>query len=137
MELILQGKRVEMGTGAEGGGVEQQDSEIYRWIFESPWPSLSVILFCVLQNRREKTDSTGDGADSVIYRRLITQDIWLLCIRNIDQEEETVQTFKDFPLLDITKKKNKTYSCFLVPDSSQIQLLFWLNVILCCSLNDI
>lgn len=84
-----------------------------------------------------KTASTGDGADSVIYRRLITQDIWLLCIRNIDQEEETVQTFKDFPLLDITKKKNKTYSCFLVPDSSQIQLLFWLNVILCCSLNDI
>lgn len=44
-----------------------------------------------------KTDSTGDGADSVIYRRLIMQDIWLLCIKNIDDEEETVQTFKRFP----------------------------------------
>lgn len=68
-----------------------------------------------------KTDSTGDGGDSVIYRRLIMQDIWLLCIRNRDQEEETVQTFKDFPLLDKTKQ---TYSCFLLLDYLQIQLLF-------------
>lgn len=50
-----------------------------------------------------KTDSTGDGADSVFYRRLIIQDIWLLCIQNIDDEEETAHTFKDLSLSGITK----------------------------------
>ncbi len=50
-----------------------------------------------------KTASTGDGADSVICRRLTAQGVWLLCVKNTDQEEETAQTFKDFPLLDISK----------------------------------
>lgn len=49
-----------------------------------------------------KTDSTGDGADSVICGRLIMQDIWLLCIKNMDDEEERTQTSKDFPLSDAT-----------------------------------
>lgn len=33
----------------------------------------------------------------------LLRDIWLLCIKNIDDEEETVQTFKDFRLSDIHK----------------------------------
>lgn len=49
--IDLAGK--ESGSGDRRGG-EQQDSEIHRWIFDSPWPTLSVILFCVLRNRREK-----------------------------------------------------------------------------------
>lgn len=106
----------ESGSGKRGA--VQQDSEIHRWIFVSPWPALSVIFFCVLKNRREKTDSTGDGADSVIYYILIMQDIWLSCIKYRSREKK-IQTFKDFPLLDIIKS---AYSCFLLLIYLQIQV---------------
>lgn len=65
-----------MEVGTEG--TEQQDSEIHRWIFVSPWPTLSVILLLCAEKPKGTTDSTGDGADSVISRRLIARDIWLL-----------------------------------------------------------
>lgn len=63
---------------------------------------VSHFLLCA-EKLKGKTDSTGDGADTVIYLRLIVQDVCLLCIKSTDEEGETVQTGKtdkDFPLLD-------------------------------------
>lgn len=104
---------MEVGTGWGGGGGEQQDSEIHRWIFDSQWPALSVILLCVLRNQREKLTRQQRSR-----QRYLLQADYTGSLTFVDEEEETAQTDKDFPVSNITMQ---TYSCFV---SIGIQLLF-------------
>lgn len=100
---------------------EQQDSEIHRWISDSPW--LSVILYCVLRNQRRRL--TGDAADNnaLFITDWLVWDIRLLCIRNREAEEDIFQTFKDLSLPALVLCCSSTYrsnfyfdwmSCFSV-----------------------
>lgn len=107
--IDLAGEENGSGGRGRGGWGEQQDSEIHRWIFDFPW--LSVILYCVLRNRREKLTRQETQQTALSIADWLLRDIWLFCIRNIEAEEETLQTFKDFPLSDINRE---TCSCFML-----------------------